>query len=154
MHKITGLYVSLGLFLFILLTPPVCAGAQVSGDGGRTSPDESRFAKIIEKWGVEPLSLRLTGAGHFLDFRYRVTDAQKARPVLDRTKKAYLIDEKKGRALTVPVTKLGPMRVSTLKPKQGKIYFILFSNSDRTLEKGDTVTVVVEDFRAEGLTVQ
>lgn len=114
----------------------------------------AHLAALEATWGVLPQSIRLTGEGHFLDFRYRVMDAEKARPILDRSAKAYLKDTDTGKVLTVPVTKLGTMRGTSRQPKEGKQYFILFSNTDLTVAKGHRVTVIVGDFAAEGLTVQ
>jgi hypothetical protein len=113
-----------------------------------------RFAQVEEKWGVKPLNIRLTGSDHFLDFRILITDSEKAKPVLDRGKKAYLMDQESGKIFNVPVTKLGPMRGTTVQPKEGKQYVILFSNSDKSVQRGAKVAVVIGDFKAENLTVE
>ncbi len=115
---------------------------------------ESRSKDIAEKYGIEPLQIRLTGAGHFLDFRYRVMDAEKAKPILSRNAEAFLVDQESGKVLPVPVTKIGSMRGTTLAPKEGRQYFILFANANKTIDRGSRVTVVIDEIRLEGLIVQ
>ncbi|MBW1710819.1 MAG: hypothetical protein JRG97_14255 [Deltaproteobacteria bacterium] len=88
-----------------------------------------------------------------LDLRFRVLDPVKARNLLSKGKKAYIIDQKKGRKLPVPVTKAGPMRQTTLKPQAGRIYFVLFANGNGLVQEGDKVTVIIGDFRAENVLV-
>lgn len=156
MEKIRIFAVSLIVAVFCVASvaglPRTADAAQ--GKAQSQAASEETVAKLEEKWGVEPLVIRLTGDGHFLDFRYRVTDSSKARAVLDRTVKAYLKDTETGKVLTVPVTKLGALRGTSLKPKEGKQYFILFSNTGMTVERGHKVTVIVGDFQAKGMTVQ
>lgn len=104
-------------------------------------------------WGVEPLSLTLTASDFFLDFRFRVTDAQKASAVLSRRGKAYLIHEASGEILPVAVTKIGPLRAAAVDPKPYRTYVVLFSNIDRKVRTGDLATVVIGDFTGEGIAV-
>lgn len=106
-----------------------------------------------DKWGVRIERVKLTAAGHMLDFRYRVIDAEKARPLFLRKAKPYLIDETTGARLDVPRTpKIGPLR-STYEPETGRIYWMFFTNPG-TLKPGSKVTVVIGDFKAENLTVE
>jgi len=121
-------------------------------------PEENDFRKSAESpekiWGVKPISIRLTGADHFIDFRYQITDSDKATDFLKRHQKAFLVDQATGKEFPVPVTKLGPLRATAAKPKAGRQYVILFSNMGKTLKKGDRVTVVIGGFRAENLILQ
>jgi len=144
------------IILFTLCIPMgLFARAAASVEEEQAGKAEERpFAELEEKWGVRPLSIRITGEGHFLDFRYLITDADKAKPVLSRGKKAYLEDEASGKFLSVPVTKLGPLRGTARQPKEGRQYFILFGNASGIVKKGNRVTVVIEEFRAENLVVE
>ena len=118
-----------------------------------TSPDET-LAGIESRWGVRPVAMRVTAAGHFIDFRFKVTDPQKAKAVLDRTHKAYLVDADTGKAMPVPMTKLGPLRGSEdVMPKVGRNYVILFQNVRGLIQHGSRVSVVIGDFKADGLIV-
>lgn len=106
-------------------------------------------------WGIEIVGLRQSAGGAMLDFRYRVTDAEKARPLLERSTSAYLVDQASGRRLTVPnPPKIGPLRQTSRALIPGRTYFILFSNTGRSVAKGSRVTVVIGEFRAEDLVVE
>jgi hypothetical protein len=89
-----------------------------------------------------------------LDFRYRVLDAEKAAPLFDRKNKAHLIDQATGAKFLVPESpKVGALR-TTRPPQVGKNYFIIFANPGKYIKKGNTVTVVVGDFKVENLVVE
>ncbi len=118
---------------------------------GETSPQSSAAADPEKNFGIKILSLRPTAAGQMLDLRFQVLDPEKARPVLDKNKKAYLLDGKTGKTMPVPVTKAGSMRQTTLKPEAGRIYFILFTNPNRMVKEGGSVSLIVGDFRKDGI---
>ena len=106
-----------------------------------------------EKWGIKIESLRLTANDLMLDLRYRVVDPDKAATIMQRKQKAYAIHESSGKVLSVPVTKLGPMRSSAVKPKENRVYVILFGNGNGLVKKGDTLTLVVGDLKIEHIPV-
>ncbi len=113
--------------------------------------DTLRHAK---EWGVEVIGVRPSAAGYMLDFRYRVLDAEKAAELVNRKVKPYLIVEKDGSTLRVPVTsKLGPLRQSAQFAKENRNYFMFFANPNRHVKSGDLVTVVIGDFKTEHLLV-
>ena len=116
--------------------------------------DEEPAAAIEAQWGVQLSAVRLTAAGHMIDFRYRVTDADKAETMMRRGSAAYLVDEASGIKLKVPVTKVGQLRGTGTKPKEGRVYSVLFDNMSGLINKGSLVTVVISDFKAEHLPVQ
>lgn len=125
------------------------------GKGGSVS-DPDHVGTLSDKWGVEVLGIHTAATGYILDFRYRVLDAEKAAPLLDRRIKPapYLIVEKDNAKLGVPVTsKLGALRQTTFNVKANRNYFVLFSNPSRHVRSGDKVTVVIGDFKAEHLVV-
>ena len=64
------------------------------------------------------------------------------------------MDQESGKVYNVPVTKLGPMRGTTVQPKRGKQYFILFNNSDMGIRRGSRVAIVIGDLKLENLTVE
>jgi hypothetical protein len=89
-----------------------------------------------------------------LDLRYRVTNAEKAGPILDRGVKPYLVSEKDDSKLYVPVTnKLGSLRNTTKFVKENRNYFMFFANPGKHVASGDTVTIVIGDFKAEHIRV-
>ena len=109
---------------------------------------------IEAKWGVKIVSLRLTAAGHMLDFRYKVIDPKKAAPILNRKNKPHLIDQaNKIRVDVKNMPKIGRLRQNTPTPKAGRIYFMLFPNPG-FIKAQSKVTVVVGEFRAENIIVE
>jgi hypothetical protein len=112
-------------------------------------------SSMKEKWGIEITSLRMSGNGHLIDFRYRVLDPVKAGTLADRKYSPCMIDQATGTKLVVPNTpKLGPLRQSASRLEAGKIYFMLFANSGRLVKSGSKVTITIGDFKAENLSVQ
>jgi hypothetical protein len=109
---------------------------------------------LEQKWGITVRNVRLTAAGRMVDFRYRVVDPDKAWTLLQKERKAYMVDQKTGKQLAVPTTKLGPLRQTAVKPTQNRDYIILFTNTGSIVKTGDKVTVVIGDFKAENLTVE
>lgn len=130
-------------------------GCAATGAGRHSSSDaEMRDTLLEQQWGVRPLHIRLTAEGLMLDFRYRVIDAEKAEPLFERKNKAYLIDQATGAKFLVPESpKVGALR-TTRPPAPDKNYFIIFVNPGRYVKKGNKVTVVIGDFKAENLVVE
>jgi hypothetical protein len=108
-------------------------------------------------YGIQIEGLHLTAAGSMLDFRYRVSDARKAAPILDGKMKPYLLDEVRGAKLDVPDTPvLGRIRQTA---RNGKIladrtYFIMFGNPGKALRSGDKVTLLLGEVKITDLTVE
>lgn len=139
-----------GLILIIIgLQLPGCTQTPAA-----PAAQESKQAAGIEnKWGIQILGVRKAAAGHMLDFRYKVTDANKAAPLFVRAGKPYLIDQSSGKSLVVPnMAKVGPLRTSN-PPKEGRTYWMFFGNPG-LVKPGDKVTVVIGDFKVEDMTVQ
>ena len=112
-------------------------------------------SSIEETWGVEVQGIRRTAAGYMLDFRYKVLDAEKAAPILDRRITPYVKVAKTGVRLLVPqAPKLGAMRQTSFAVKADRDYFIVFANPYQTVHVGDQVSVVVGDFESQLLSVE
>jgi len=145
-HKtITGMFALLMLAGFFLSAG--CAGTP-------RNQGLNAAATLEEQWGISVVGIRLTAAGHMLDFRYKVLDPEKASHLLDRQNKSYLVDEKSGVIMTVPKTKIGPLRQTAVKPVAGKNYIVLFGNMGDAVKPGNKVTVVIGNFKAENLIVE
>jgi hypothetical protein len=109
--------------------------------------------QIVRKWGITVDSLRLTASGYMLDFRYRVLDARKAKPLFERKTKPVLRDEATGAVMSVPVPpKTGALRNSN-DPRAGKGYFMFFVNPGRFLKAGGTVTITIGEFSVSGVRI-
>lgn len=110
---------------------------------------------VDQQFGVKVERMTLSSAGYMLDFRYRVTDAEKAMVLADKRNKPYLIDAKTGSRLIVPTPpKVGNLSQASSQPIKDKIYFVMFANPGRLVKVGDEVSVVIGDYKAEKITVQ
>jgi hypothetical protein len=132
---------------------PLASGAEARVTGTEAPARTEQEQNIAERWGIEIESLRISAASYLLDFRYRVIDAEKARPLFKRSTKPVLIDQASGARFSVPRTaKIGPLRSSD-EPIAGRIYAMLFANRGKSVKPGDKVTVEIGEFRAEDLVV-
>lgn len=105
-------------------------------------------------WGVDSLSVKTTEAGEIVRFAYRVLDADKAQTLNDKKAEPSLIDPQAGVKLVVPqLEKIGKLRQSSTAIA-GKSYWMAFSNKGRRVKRGDRVSVVIGQFRADGLVVE
>jgi hypothetical protein len=122
--------------------------------GGQDDAEPSA-SSIEETWGVKVHGIRRAAVGYMLDFRYRVLDAEKAAPILDRRITPYIKVAKTGARLLVPqAPKLGSMRQTSFAVKADRDYFIVFANPYQKVRAGDQVTVVVGDFVSQPLIVE
>jgi hypothetical protein len=109
---------------------------------------------VEAQWGVKVLRISLSAEGYMLDFRYRVLNPEKAMPLFDRKIKPVLVDDATGATFAVPEPpKVGALR-TTRPPTADRNYFIIFANPGRYIKKGNKVTVVIGDFKAENLVVE
>lgn len=133
--------------------PPATTSAS---KGTHYQPD--RFAGRAETyyatvWGVDSLSVRWTESGEVIRFSYRILDAEKAKMLNDKKAEPALFDPKAQVKLVVPnLEKVGQLRQSS-PPENGKVYWMAFSNKGRLVKRGDHVSVVIGQFRADGLVV-
>jgi hypothetical protein len=115
-------------------------------------PREKTFLK--RQWGVEVMYVRQTAAGYMLEFRYRVLDAEKAKPLFERRTKPVLTDAETGAQLIVPTpAKTGALRNSN-PPIAGRVYWMFFANPGKLVQPGHHVSVDIGQFRAEDLVVR
>jgi hypothetical protein len=129
------------------------AGSCLATGPAKAQSKNSPVPDFEKSFGIKIVSLRPTAGGQMLDLRFQVIDSEKAKTVLDKNKKAYLLDEKTGKTLPVPITKAGSMRQTTLKPEAGRIYFMLFSNPGRMVKEGGSVSLLIGDFKKNGIVV-
>jgi len=134
-------------FSLLALLAASIAGAQPADPGPSPAP-----ATPEQQWGIQIVALRMSAAGHMLDFRYKVVDADKAKPLSARQTKPYL--ESRGKQFPLfNAPRVGPLR-STYQPEAGKVYGMMFVNSYQILKPGDKVSVVIGDFRADEVTIE
>lgn len=146
------------LLLLVLGLIPLAAvaGAAPTATATRAiaAPPPTPADALTERWGVEVVSLRRTAAGNMLDFRYRVLDATKAAPIFTNCSNPVLVDESTGAVMGVPSPpKTGPLR-SLRPPMAGKTYAMFFANPEKFIQAGSKVTIVIGDFRVQGVVVE
>ena len=142
------------------------AGAQSPASAGKPTVaaapvhyQPSRFSRRAELhyglvWGVDSLSVKSVESGEVIRFSYRVLDADKAKPLNDKKSEPSLVDLGAGVKLVVPsLEKVGQLRQSGTA-QAGKAYWMAFSNKGRRVKRGDRVSVVIGQFRADGLVVE
>jgi len=144
----------IGILLFACLIFACTNSYAKKEDPGNKNVQIQKENDPCEKWGLKPVSIRVTAAGHFIDFRYSVTQPVKAATLMSGKLKSYLIHQNTGKVLPVPTTKLGPLRAKAVKPKKDRLYSIMFNNSPIVVKKGDKVTVAIGEFRAKDLIVE
>jgi hypothetical protein len=102
-------------------------------------------------FGIEFIDTRLSAADHVVDLRYRVLDAEKAAPLLDRKIKPVLVHAGNGHRYYVPQPPIVGALRQTTRPQQavqvGRTYFMIFANPDRELKAGDTLALYVGEQR-------
>jgi hypothetical protein len=107
-----------------------------------------------QKQPIELQSIHLTGAGHYIDLRYRVLDPAAAQAALGPKARPRLINESTGAQMAVPVTaKLGSLRQTQARQRTGRTYFVMFVNSGN-VKPGSKVTAELGTLTFRHLTVQ
>jgi hypothetical protein len=126
------------------------------GAPGRYLPNRfagkaGRYYKLV--WGIDSLSVKLVESGELVRFAWRVLDPAKARVLNEKKLEPSLVDLQAGASLVVPVMdKVGQLRQG-VAPEAGRSYWMAFSNKGRLVKRGDRVSIVVGEFRADGLVV-
>jgi len=120
--------------------------------GSFRHPREKSYLK--RRWGVEVMFVRRTAAGYMLEFRYKVLDAKKAKPLFERRTKPLLTHVETGAKLIVPTpAKTGALRNSNL-PIAGRIYWMFFANPGKLVKPGQHVSIEIGKFHADQLLVR
>jgi hypothetical protein len=105
-------------------------------------------------WGVDIAGVKRVASGFMLEFRYAIVDAKKAEALQVKSSRPYIIDEATDVRLSVPAMEnVGELRQSA-SPEAGRTFFIIFGNPGQVVKHGGHVTVVIGNFRVDGLVVQ
>jgi len=109
---------------------------------------------IKRTWGIDISGVRWLSSGYMLEFRYRVLDPNKAKPLNDRSNRPYLKDVASGVTLSVPaLEKIGEVRQS-VPPVANHIYFMVFGNPGKIVKPGNRVSITIGKFHVDDLVVQ
>lgn len=131
--------------------------AEMSSEGrAQASPapvPSAPQSPIGDQWGIQVDSVRLSGHGHIVIFRYRVIDPIKALTVINPQTKPRIIEQESGSQLSVPnLRMIGSFRQTPRKLIPGRTYFVAFANNG-AVRNGSKVTVVLGDLKIENLVV-
>jgi hypothetical protein len=107
-------------------------------------------ARFVEKTGVRPVHVALTGGGGLIDLRYQVVDVDKALTAHDPARPPSLVDEASDSRIDQPW--MGHAHARGFHA--GTSYFELLINAGGRLERGDRVTLVMGDARLGHLRVE
>ena len=153
-----------GLFVLPLLgqsTSPAAAPdpAKPAPASATTAHESSHFPKREQAYyqlffGVDSIAAKAVESGELIKFSYRVLDADKARPLNEKSNEPVMFDPTINAKLIVPsLEKVGQLRQSST-PEAGKSYWMAFSNPGRVVKRGDRVSVTIGQFHIEGLVVE
>src|SRR5258708_31800044 len=157
-------FAGIGRLLAFGLAPLVVSPAQPGSAAPRVHQANSPYSAVAHSdraanryqatWGVTAMTVRTVPADQLIRFSYRVVNAAKAKPLSAKEAAPQLIDDVSHVSLVVPtMDKIGQLRQSTA-PEEGKTYWMVFSNKGNVVKRGHHVSVVIGEFRADGLTVQ
>jgi hypothetical protein len=143
-------------------TPPAATPAPAVTPAPASAPaahEPSHFPKREQSYyqlffGVDSIAAKAVESGELIKFSYRVLDAEKARPLNDKTNEPVMFDPVIKAKLVIPsLEKVGQLRQSST-PEAGKSYWMAFSNPGRVVKRGDRVSVTIGQFHIEGLVVE
>lgn len=133
-------------------TAPIKAGHASHYQASRFSKRASLYYGLV--WGIDSPKVKYAESGELIRFSYHVLDPAKAKQLNDKKSAPSLIDPQAHVKLVVPqLEQVGLLRQSS-PPEADKSYWMAFSNKGRPVKRGDRVTVVIGQFRADGLVVE
>jgi hypothetical protein len=142
-------------------TPPVATPNPATPVPASATPahESTHFPKREQAYyhlffGVDSIAAKAVESGELIKFSYRVLDADKARPLNEKSSEPVMFDPAVNAKLIVPsLEKVGQLRQSST-PEAGKSYWMAFSNPGRVVKRGDRVSVTIGQFHIEGLVVE
>jgi hypothetical protein len=107
-----------------------------------------------EVWGVDKLRANYTSSGNLIKFSYRVLQPKLAKTLGDHENAPELIGIRSNAVLHIPtMEKIGQLRQMSAA-EANKDYWMVFSNKGNLVRPGDEVSVIIGNFRADGLIVE
>ncbi len=142
------------LTLLVVLALVIATVALVSViQGGTASKTQDRAgieAAIEDRYGIHITMLAMTAGGGVVDFRFQVTDPDKANNYMHgpTDELPYFIVENNG-------TRIDPRpHTHHVDYEFGRMYYTLYRNPGGVVETGTRLTIVVGDLRLKHIVVQ
>jgi hypothetical protein len=108
------------------------------------------MAAIEQQWGIQVAMLGVTADGGLIDFRYQVTDADRAAAFLGNSANyPVLVDEASGATVRSPALMANKHEIQA-----GRTYFLLYRNTDGAIQRGSSVSLIFGELRLEHLIAQ
>ena len=132
--------------VLVLLIGSAALAWQIFGPGQQLEPGAMPLsAEIEEKFGVRFTFVAVTAGGGMVELRYRVIDEGKAANFGHYTETApMIIAEDTGKIVDVTIMGLHNHRV-----EPGRMYYVLYRNTDGAVESHRPVTIAVGDLTLE-----
>lgn len=116
--------------------------------------DAQRLA-AEQQFGITLLGVRVTAAGHMLDFRYRVVDTAKAGRLIRPQMGLALVDQATKTEMQVPVMeKVGALQQTRSHLLPDRTYSVLFANRGGVVKPGSKVTIQFGELTLADLVVE
>lgn len=119
------------------------------------SVTEAQRLAVEQQYGVSLLGVRMTAAGHMLDFRYRVLDTTKAGRLIRPKMGLALIDQATKAEMAVPVMdKVGALKQTRSHLFPDRTYSVIFSNRAGVVKPGSKVSIQFGELTLDNLIVE
>ncbi len=116
---------------------------------------EAQRLATEQQYGVSILGVRVTAAGHMLDFRYRVLDTTKAGRLIRPKMGLALVDMATKAEMPVPVMdKVGALKQTRSHLYADRTYSVLFANRGGVVKPGSKVSIQFGDLTLDNLIVE
>ena len=126
---------------------------------GAAKAETQDWTDTAAEWGIVPLGLYVDARGRTSEFRYRVSDAAKALPLLDSIRRPLLArlrkDGSQGRLYqsALPV-RFGNQDLLRTNPDPERLYYLHVYHPALPLDPGDEVSFGLGPLRVEKLLVR
>ena len=130
--------------------PPETPAAGAAAMHPAASP---AMVQMREQFGMEVTGIAANGP--LIDVQFFVSDPEKAGSILSPAAERYLIDRKTGTRIPPP----SGARARLMRPVPGggayrRTYIASFDNSGGAVKPGDAVSLIMNDYRVDGLIVR
>jgi len=127
--------------------------AEIAAQGARAqamanAPD---MVEMRNRFGLEVTSVAINGKA--IDVQFMVSTPEKAGQILSPVAQRYLIDQKSGTKILAPQSpRAKRMRATAGVASQS--FIASFDNSKDVVKSGDKVSVIVDEYRVDNITVR
>lgn len=119
------------------------------------SISEAQRLAVEQQYGISIIGLRMTAAGHMVDFRYRVLDTAKAGRLIRPKMGLALVEQATKTELPVPVmSKVGALQQTRSHLYADRTYSVLFANRGGLVKAGSKISIQFGELTLTDLSVE